>query len=397
MLERKIIGACVRHRGAYDAFSASGNAGTLGEDLAPLFKVTTDYYTRDESADEADPDVLRGLIRARGVSPKQTQRELELLDLCLAETEGTSEENIFALLREQAMASLGMRLASAIAGGKEEGEVTAALEAYLEAREGPKATEDLLDWGEALSREVDRGHRMALSPKVLNQYIRGGLLPGHNVTIFGRPESGKTALAITMACGFARRGVRVLYVGNEDPIEDLMIRCVSNLSGLDADQIAADPEEAERLARARGVDNLRMMEMSPGSVGELHAAVKRYRPQVLFVDQLRNLFAGKTENYTRTLDANAQAVRAIGKRFHIATISVTQAGDSASGRPILDMGDVDSSNTGIPGAADLMIGVGVTEALETSGSRMLSLCKNKLGYVKATQIVTLDPFRSKMR
>ena len=61
------------------------------------------------------------------------------------------------------------------------------------------------------------------------------------------------------------------------------------------------------------------------------------------------------------------------------------------------MGDVDSSNTGIPGAADLMIGVGVTDALEKAGQRLLSLPKNKLGVVRAAIPVSLDPYRSKMK
>lgn len=398
MLERKIVGACIRDREAYEVFAASERPGELGDELLPLWEVTKDFYDRDPSATEADVDVLRGLLQSRGVSPKHTQSELELLDMCLAETATSSDANIHAMIREQALKSVGMRLASALVGEKDEARVERELEKYLEVRgSAAGSSEEPLDWGEALAREVDRSNRFVVSPKVLNQYIRGGLLPGHNVTIFGRPESGKTALAITMACGFARRGVRVLYVGNEDPIEDLMIRAVCNLTGWDADQVAADPAGAERLARERGADNLRMMEASPGTVTEVAAAVKRYKPQVLFVDQLRNLSAGKTENYTRTLDANAQAVRAIGKRFGVVTISVTQAGDSASGRPVLDMGDVDSSNTGIPGAADLMIGVGVTDALDAAGHRMLSLCKNKLGYVKATQVVALDPFRSKMK
>ena len=47
--------------------------------------------------------------------------------------------------------------------------------------------------------------------------------------------------------------------------------------------------------------------------------------------------------------------------------------------------------------AGLLIGVGVTQALDAAGQRMLSLCKNKLGYVKPSFPVQLDVFRSKMK
>ena len=397
MLERKLLSAAIRDRGAYDAIEAAGEGDRMTDQLAPLWAMVREYYGRDEHAEAVDPDVLKEHAVQRALNPKRGRQDVELIDGLLAEA--VSVENIRQLLREQVVDRAGMTLAAALAGRKPEDEVRAALEEYEQAtalfdgaeEDGP------VSWTEAISREVDTGHRMPLSPKVLNQYIRGGVLPGHNVTIFGRPESGKTAMALTMACGFARRGHRVLYVGNEDPVQDLMIRVVCNLSNRTADEVAADPDAAEAIARDNGLLNIVMVELAPGTVREIEAMVKKHKPDVLFVDQLRNVVSGKSDNYTQLLDKNAQAIRAIGKRHRIATVSVTQAGDSATGRPILDMGDVDSSNTGIPGAADLMIGVGVTEALDGSGQRMLSLCKNKLGYIKATQLVSLDPFRSKMK
>jgi len=42
------------------------------------------------------------------------------------------------------------------------------------------------------------------------------------------------------------------------------------------------------------------------------------------------------------------------------------------------MGDVDFSNTGIPGQMDLMIGVGVDEVSRRHDSVTLSVCKNKI-------------------
>jgi len=395
--ERKLLSAAIQDRGAFEAIELAGEGDRFDDTLVPLWGLIKAYYDRDESAAHADPDLLRSELEANALNPKRGRQDVELLNGIVAEE--VSVGNVKHILRKQVCDRAGLALAAALAGRKPEAEVRAALEAYEQAVATFDGAEedDVVSWTEAITREVDSGQRMALSPKVLNQYIRGGVLPGHNVTIFGRPESGKTALAITMACGFARRGYKVLYVGNEDPIQDLMIRAVCNLTGWTADEVAADPDRAEAIARDKGALNLVMVELAPGTVREIEAMVKKHKPDVLFVDQLRNVVAGKSDNYTRLLDMNAQAIRAIGKRHGIATVSVTQAGDSADGRPILTMGDVDSSNTGIPGAADLMIGVGVTEALDTGGQRMLSLCKNKLGYVKANQLVSLDPFRSRMK
>jgi hypothetical protein len=188
----------------------------------------------------------------------------------------------------------------------------------------------------------------------------------------------------------------VLYIGNEDPVRDIMVRIVSNLTGMTVDEMAA-AENVDQTALEKGARNIAVKATSPGTIREIEALIKRHKPDVLFVDQLRNITSGKTDNFTQLLDKNAQAVRALGKRHGLVTVSITQAGDSATGRAVLGMGDVDSSNTGIPGAADLMIGVGVTDSLEQAGQRMLSLCKNKLGAVHPTVPVEFDPFRSKMK
>ena len=87
---------------------------------------------------------------------------------------------------------------------------------------------------------------------------------------------------------------------------------------------------------------------------------------------------GKSESRTNQLEAAATFARNMAIKHKMVSISATQAGDSARNKAILDMGDVDYSNTGIPAQADLMIGIGGTEEQESSGIRVLSLCKNKI-------------------
>lgn len=393
MRERKLIAAAMKSREAYEVIAASPVPGALDEILAPVWKGVAGFYERDPDATEFDPDV--------GTFPRQSnpKRNLELSQLA-AEIYATdvSEANVRHMVLEQVRETRGMALAAAIAGHKPEQEIADALAEFQNALgEGVTEVQDGPDWAGVLNQRIDRTNRMPVSPRVLNQHINGGVCPGHNVTVFGRPESGKTALALTMACGFARRGKRVLYIGNEDPIQDLMVRAITNLTDCTAEELAQDPDRYEREALEKGARNMVFRSTAPGTTREIEALIKQHKPDVLFIDQLRNLQSGKSDNFTQLLDKNAQAVRAFGKKYGLVTVSVTQAGDSASGRPILDMGDVDSSNTGIPGAADLMIGVGVTDALDRAGQRVLSLCKNKLGAVRSSVTVQLDPFRSKMK
>lgn len=398
MLERKLIAAALQDRGAYEAIAASELAAGFDELVRPLWDGIARFYERDEGAKSCDVELVGQDIARRFPNPKRGEDAARLLNSLGEET--VSVPAVAEYIRDELVRRAGDRLAASIAGRRPDEEISGALQKYVEAREAPAAEKEESPeeaWQGVLATRIDQGQRFPVSPRVLNQYIGGGLAPGHNVTIFARPEAGKTALAITMACGFARRGLKVLYIGNEDPIQDLMVRMITNLSGRSVDELAADPEEGERIALEKGARNIVVKATAPGTMAEIEALVKRHKPNVLVVDQLRNINGGKSDNFTQLLDKNAQMVRALGKRYDLVTVSVTQAGDSASGKPILDMGDVDSSNTGIPGAADLMIGVGVTDSLEAAGQRMLSLPKNKLGVVKPHVVVEIDPYRSKMR
>lgn len=402
MLERKLVAAAIQSRAAYDTICETGALADPDELVRPIWEAIEGYYERDSEASRVDPDLLASGLASAFANPKKGREYAELVG-SLA-NESVSVPNIRELCRTAARDRAGLALASALAGRKGPEEIGELLQKYTDLcvpiagdADNTEAGERVDGWGDVLRERIAGENRFTVSPKILNQYIAGGVVPGHNVTIFGRPESGKTALAVTMACGFARRGHRVLYIGNEDPVRDLMVRIITNLTGKSVDELAPDPDGAEREALAKGAGNIVVKSTHPGTIPEIEALIKHHKPDVLFVDQLRNITSAKSDNYTQLLDKNAQAVRALGKKYGLVTVSVTQAGDSGTNRPVLGMGDVDSSNTGIPGAADLMIGVGVTEALEKAGQRMLSLCKNKLGAVHPAVPVTLDPFRSRMK
>jgi hypothetical protein len=77
-------------------------------------------------------------------------------------------------------------------------------------------------------------------------------------------------------------------------------------------------------------------------------------------------------------------------------VSVTQAGDSASDKSVLDLGDVDYSNTGIPGQADVMIGIGANKNQRDAGEIVISLPKNKVSGRHEYFACYTDPSLSKI-
>lgn len=391
-LAYQIVAAAMHDRQCWDALAASGELDAMPEVLKLITGAMAGYYSRDPDANHADPAVIAELAGAGMTNPKHRETLKDMVDAVT--NAAPSSPNIAALLKASAKDRIGHELSVALVSGREPDEIQALMAQYgdLSVEDGPESE---LDWAEVVRRRSTGQDRIKIPIASLNTWLGGGLLPGHNVTIFARPETGKTALSITLAVGFARNGTKVLYCGNEDPARDLMVRAIQCATKASAEQIKHDPEGVVNAALGKGIARLKFRELSPGSLAELEKLVRIERPGVLIVDQLRNVKA-KSENMTQRLDAVAQGVRALGKRYKIATISITQAGDSARNKAVLDDGDIDSSNTGIPGAADVLIGMGVTEELDRAGLRMLSVCKNKITGQRGHFQVRIDPAISRI-
>lgn len=383
MAERRLLASCIKSRGAFDTIEQFLDRSDFTEQGQLLLQQLHKFYERDPKADVADPELILSAICRELPNPKHHVVFKDML-ASLAGME-VSPENAAADYVAVKREKVGNKLASALAAGRPPDVVGPLVEKYqelLESELNPKQKETQVLVGASVMDLVAARNRdgglIRLFPNSLNERLDGGLLRGHHVVIFARPEVGKTTFVVNSNRGFLRQQLKVLYCGNEDPIEDVVLRHVSCLADMTKHEVIDDPEGADRLARENGYDNLVLASMTPGSPKEIEALVVEHKPDVLVVDQLRNLMVGE-ENFTRQLERAAQAVRAIGKKHNCLVLSVTQAGDSASGKSILDMGDVDSSNTGIPAQADVMIGIGMSRDDELQGRRVLSLPKNKAG------------------
>jgi archaellum biogenesis ATPase FlaH len=383
--ERKLLAAILKDRDAYDSCRDHNLEDTLTEHGKVLYSACVSYYDRDEGARHIDPELLSQQLSTTLTNPKHRTFFKELVD-DLAKVE-VSPANILAVVFGQYREAAGGRLASALASGRKAGEVENLIADYqkwagAESAGGLAENHETTLVAPSVQAVVDdrKGTRIAIMPRALNDAIRGGALPGHHVVVFARPETGKTTFVLNATAGFLKQGKTVLYVGNEDPAEDIICRLVGRMTGMRIEEVEANAETADGRARACGYDNFIYAGLAPGTLRELESLVDDYEPDVLIVDQVRNIAIGGADGgYTVKLEAAASGVRALAKKYGIVAISVTQAGDSASDKSILDMGDVDFSNTGIPATADLMIGIGASKEDVMANRLVLSLCKNKIG------------------
>lgn len=363
-----------------------------------LWKLISEYYSRDKEATSVQRDVLIELVSVQLKNEKHLKDFTELVDDAILAS--ASAKNVNQIILEAKKYETGRQLAQAIANDRDHKELLTKYSEIFAA----SSLDDVLDRGLEIYDSVDiaeliRTERteavyLKLMPQSLNDRLGGGLKKGNHVIAFGRPEAGKSCFSINAACGFARQGFKGLYFINEDRPEDILLRCISNLSGIPAFDFSARSDEARELAEANGYANIRVISAAPGTLDQIDRLCERFQPDWMVIDQLRNIQI-KEDNRVVQLEKAASGIRNIAKKWNIATVSVTQAGDSASGKAVLDMSDVDSSKTGIPAQADLMVGIGVTDDLELQGKRYLSLPKNKLGGRHESFPVNIDPLISR--
>lgn len=391
-----LLAASLASRGVWDELEAAGEADRAPEDLLPFVQFVRDYYATDAAATCVDTALVQAGLIDTVRDPKRREAMKGTLDvLSNIDTSIPNARRAVRLVRSRRVSeALATKLLLPPADGEERhaNEIIPLIDEYVELQSAGER-DDVPAWTREVIAPIMGSPRIPVYPKALGARLRGGLWPGHHMTIFGRPEVGKTALAMTIAVRAAANGkARVLYLSNEDTVRDLMMRALAQFGGCGTDAVLANLDSVISRARKYGADRLLFRDMAPGSLPEIDRLVRKIKPDLFIVDQMRNVGAGKSaENMTQRLDAVSQGIRNIAKRNNCAAISLTQAGDSARDKPNLDDGDVDYSNTGISAGCDVLIGIGANEIMRQSGDRRLSLIKNKIKGDHSYIDVRFDP------
>lgn len=397
MREKHVLSSAIKSRKAYDTIADHVELDDLSEQGRIVWQHVAEYYETDGGAERVDADILGDSI-ARTCAADKHKAVFRNLVSSLAESD-TSPANVVRDYLDTKRELVGHRLAQAIlAGDKPNGVLTEYID-LLDRTELDEETAEEARQGYSVAELVEQGFDPAgliqVAPSSLNDRLGGGVKPGHHLILFARPEMGKTMMTLEMMAGFARQGLTVLYIGNEDPIDDINMRLVNRMSGMTKEEVLAEPLLADEKARAVGYENVILKALAPGTPREITGLIERYQPDVLVLDQLRNLNMGQ-DNYVLKLEEAATQARTWAKRYSCVVVSVTQAGDSASKKAVLDLGDVDYSNTGIPAQADVMIGIGASEAQKNAGEVMISLPKNKVSGCHEWFACTTEPHLSKI-
>ncbi len=235
-----------------------------------------------------------------------------------------------------------------------------------------------------------------IEPAILNDKFDGGVIPGTQIAVYAPTEVGKSLFAINMACGMLEQGRTVLYCGNEDPAKAMLLRFYSRLTGMTKKEMMKSPQTAKEVAFERGYGNLVFYEMSPGTVHDIKRQVEKFKPSILFVDQMANM--GTSSNFTKTEKNEFLSVklRELAKKYNLVNVILHQASEEAYGNLYVQKNDMYYSNVGVQGQMDIMLGIGMDPSYEQQGRRMICITKNKLSGNHDAVPVQIDPFTSRI-
>lgn len=399
-MEQKIIAALIRSRQAWEQSQDLLDPRDFSLEGQKLLEILKQIYTRDTESAGADIDLV-AMAALRATPSDKAARVIENFLKGLPSGTAAGDANILAELRLHKLHIVGQQLGSALVDGRDEARIDELLDSYTGLKSGTSSfiEEEETFQGASLASLVSKSFSkeglIELWPAALNAKLDGGVRPGHHVLVFAPTEMGKTLFAINMVAGFLKQGKKVLYVGNEDPAADILMRLASRISGRNKHEIIRDPEGTDRVLASRNWGLFTLVSLAPGTFSRINSLVCFHKPDVVILDQLRNIDV-KSDNRVVGLERAATEARNLGKRRKVLVVSISQAGDSASGKRVLDRGDVDFSNVGIPGQCDLMIGLGADANMERSNLRMISLPKNKISGDHDPIVITIDPTISKV-
>ena len=385
--EHKILAAIIEDREAWTRIKNFLEEPDFTAQGWLIIKHVRDYYRKDRRADYVDREILIDRI-GRGLgSAKAVEGFKEAIDLLpYGAGSGTIAQEVLEQKREAAAIRLEEVLASRSGMGLDEIKTT--LDAYVDIHEatdlesfhGFEHFEP--DLAHMFGEELSDGNKIKIWPKQLNEQLGGGAMPGHCIIVFGRVEMGKSLFVINMSAGFVKQGLRVLFIENEDTLIDTTRRFVQRLLIKSKDWCQAHPEKVAKGAAERGFENFMLTDV-PETATDVEKAIRFYNPDVVVINQMRNMVKG--DNQVSKLDSMAHELRRIGKKNNVLMVLVTAAREGevdANGyikpKPILEIGDVYASRTGIPAAADGLLGWGGSDKMKRAGQACISVCKNKL-------------------
>lgn len=203
--------------------------------------------------------------------------------------------------------------------------------------------------------------------------ITGTLSRGHFMIVFASTNAGKSSFVAQACVGYLEQGHRVLYFGNEDVAEDIVLNLVRSVEQKAEEEVLSASTPKWDAIRQEFV----MVPAHGMTMDMLEQAIKKFKPDVIVADQLDLVNTNsKMDKRHDALEESYQKARQWGSTYGTLVIAVSQASDEATGKLALRNNMLANSRIGKAGTADLILGIGMKSV--DNPQRSICICKNKI-------------------
>lgn len=223
-----------------------------------------------------------------------------------------------------------------------------------------------------------------------------GLGSGDFLIVFARPETGKTAFAISLACGpagWVEQGAKVVYLVNEEMARRTKLRAVMAYTGMSKDEILKAPLLAKEKFREIE-DRFIIIDAHDWDTIKIEAFLDLHKPDIVIIDQLDKVSIDTDQEGHARLRELYIWYRTYIAKHNIAGVGLSQASVDAEGKTILTPNMMEGSKTGKYAEGDLILGIGKMPD-KADGTpevlRFITIGKNKLNGFHGTEICKIEP------
>lgn len=206
----------------------------------------------------------------------------------------------------------------------------------------------------------------------------GSLRKGDFVTIFARPEVGKTSFLASEVTFMAKQAEgTILWFNNEEQGSKVMFRLYQAALGATKETLLQKRDKAGEAFLQRTGNRVKIIDRPVINKKFVETLCKQHNPSLIVFDQLDKVVGFDADRYDLIMGAIYQWARELAKTY-CPVIGVCQADGSAENVDWLNMGHMANSKTSKAAEADLIIGIGAKSDIGYEYNRYLSICKNKL-------------------
>lgn len=373
-----------KHRLTKDFFLTDNNARAIFSTIEKAYETVTGDLTVDS---------LKGLHYAYNPAITASNKAVvEGLFTDLAKLD-VSKESSEVVLKQAIEQQLWNELSNLAMSGTDGfgGDITRAQEIVDIIKEGI-SIDDVIeyvttDFDELLEDDEEQKWKFHLNSL---REVLDGVGPGTFTLIAGRPNSGKTCLAVSFVFqpeGFLDQGAKVHYIGNEEKAKRTQRRGLLCFTGHEKQKFITDYEirkkAKEEWDNSKVKNNIYTRDLATYSAEDLqkYVADNRDNMDILVIDQIDKLtIRGDYSNEADRIRKLYILMREIAKKYDIAVIGVCQASADAENRTHWGFECLENSKTGKAAEVDVCMCIGFRRDSDgrDTGYRTLNLAKNKL-------------------